>query len=87
MKYDLTFYSYCGMSNKIVEDGDIDKCRSKAAKVLRSRRNNGHFVTKVDDNKWECQEPEDCSMIPDSAGTLVLSVVETDDEDEYEEEE
>lgn len=78
----LNFNAYCGMSWKI-EEGDLDKCRIAAAQILRKRKRTGHFIHKIKENVWECQEPENSFMVPDTAGTLVLS--ETPEEFDSEE--
>jgi hypothetical protein len=71
----LSFSAYCGMSYDI----GGDDARLAAARFIRRRRNNGQTVVKLGDNRWECQEPANCSMIPDTAGILCL-----DDEDDFE---
>ena len=75
----LRFSSYCGMGNPIFSRSDratIGQARTIAARILRARRNSGHAVTVMTKGReWECCEPEDCAMIPDTAGTLVLAEV------------
>ena len=73
----LFFSAYCGMSYDI----SGDDARVAAARFIKARRKNGQTVVKLGDNRWECQEPENCSMIPDTAGILCL-----DDEDDFEDE-
>ena len=72
----LSFSAYCGMSYDIPGDD-----RAAAARFIRRRRKNGQRVVKLRANRWECQEPDNCSMIPDTAGILCL-----DDEDDFEDE-
>lgn len=67
----LRFSAYCGMSWRIAQ-GDLQSCRIAAAKILRKRKREGHAIVKLKPNKWECQEPENCMMVPDTAGVLVL---------------
>lgn len=76
----LSFSAYCGMSYDI----ESDNVRQSAARFIKRRRKNGQTVVKLRDNVWECQEPENCSMIPDTAG--ILSLDESSDENENEEE-
>ena len=71
----LSFSAYCGMTYDI-DSGD--DARKAAAKFIKRRRNNGQRVVKLRDNVWECQEPDNCVMIPDNAGILCL-----DDSDDY----
>ena len=33
-------------------------------------------------HKWEAEEPEDCMMVPDTAGLLVLYISKRDEEDD-----
>jgi hypothetical protein len=68
----LTFTSFSGMTWEVTR-GQEDHCRVQAAKILRKRRNTGHFVSKLKDSLWECTEPEDCCLIPDTAGYLSLN--------------
>jgi hypothetical protein len=74
----LSFSAFCGMSYDI----SGDDARTAAARFIKARRNNGQTVVKLGDNRWECQEPENCSMIPDTAGILCLDDSEDDFEDE-----
>jgi hypothetical protein len=67
----LTFTSFSGMTWEIFR-GEENDCRAMAAKVLRKRRNTDHFVRRIKSNLWECSEPENCCMIPDTAGYLKL---------------
>jgi len=78
----LSFSAFCGMSYDIPGD-DI---RVAAARFIRRRRKNGQRVVKLRDNVWECQEPENCSMIPDTAGVLSLDESSDENEEEYYEE-
>lgn len=82
--YSLTFSAYCGM-NWEVSFGDLEKCRLKAARILRSRKADGHFIHKIKENVWECQEPENSFMVPDTAG--ILSLKEVVEENDFNDEE
>ena len=73
----LSFSAYCGMTYDI----SGDDARVAAARFIKARRKNGQRVVKLRANRWECQEPDSCSMIPDTAGILCL-----DDEDDFEDE-
>jgi hypothetical protein len=80
----LSFSAYCGMTYDI----NGDDARTAAARFIRRRRKNGQTVVKLRANRWECQEPENCSMIPDTAGILCLDDdfeddFEDDDDDDY----
>jgi hypothetical protein len=70
----LSFSAYCGMTYDI----SGDDARKAAARFILRRRKNGQRVVKLRANRWECQEPDNCSMIPDTAGILCL-----DDEDDF----
>lgn len=78
--YTLTFSAYCGMSWKITE-GDLESCRTSAAKVLRNRKLSGHPIVKLKENKWECQESENNFLIPDTAGILTINEIEEPEEE------
>lgn len=75
----LTFTSFSGMTWEITR-GEESDCRVIAAKVLRKRRNTEHFVRKLKPNLWECSEPENCFMIPDTAGYLKLEHEKNDND-------
>jgi hypothetical protein len=77
----LSFSAYCGMTYDI---DSTDDARKSAAKFIRARRKNGQPVVKLRHNVWECQEPENCSMIPDTAGILALDDEDDEDEDNWE---
>lgn len=77
----LTHQAYCGM-NVPLGAGDIETMRAKAARILRRRRNAGFPCTKLGDGQWEIMEPEDCMMIPDQSGVMILTADWVDDEPE-----
>lgn len=78
------FSAYCGMTYEVEHDSEKG-LRKAAANFIRKRRNNGQPVVKLRENVWECQEPENCLMIPDTAGILSIdtSEPEFDCEEEY----
>lgn len=75
----LTMHAYCGMSIPLIERQDrmpVENARDRAARILRVRRNSGHYVSVLRKGEsWEIAEPEDCALIPDTAGTLSLDLV------------
>jgi hypothetical protein len=75
----LSFSAYCGMTYDISGD-DV---RVAAARFIKQRRKNGQTVVKLRHNVWECQEPENCVIIPDTAGILCLD----DEEDDFDDDE
>lgn len=80
--YRLRFHSYCGLSG-IPEDFaecesyDADArrdARRECAQRLRDARATGVPVAIVERGaEWEVSEPDDCALIPDSAGLLTLT--------------
>jgi hypothetical protein len=72
----LTLMGYCGMPIPIVEEGDKADCREEAARYIRNLRADGYPVVTVEPGQeWEVQEPDDCGMIPDECGMLLLRPV------------
>ncbi len=74
ISYRVTFSAHCGMIT--IDEGDLSlvDARSMAARVLRRRRKSGHLITGgPDDHSWDVGEPEDCCMVPDTAGILSVS--------------
>lgn len=80
--YTLVLHAYCGMSFPHGDPGmDRDDARQEAARLLRRRRRQGYPVTThLRGQEWEIMEPEDCLMVPDECGTLLLSAPENDDD-------
>jgi len=91
MAYRLKFAAHSGLGAYEVEEGDLAECRVAAAKLLRRRRRQDHPCTTLKiGQEWEVSEPEDCLMVPDTAGILWMEPVpepeEPDDEEWFEEE-
>jgi hypothetical protein len=87
VSYHLKFNAHCGMRTIDEEFVSREEGREKAAGILRRRRDSGHQVSTIDKGTyWECGEPEDCMMVPDTAGMLTLAEVIDEWEDDNEEE-
>ena len=68
----LTHYSFT-FGAGIPLEGEMDDIRESAAMHLRAARNSSHPVSTLErGQKWEITEPDDCAMIPDTAGILEL---------------
>jgi hypothetical protein len=72
--YTLTLHACCGMAEPIGDPGmDLDDARQAAARLIRRRRRQDFPVTVIEKGrKWEVEEPEDCFMVPDGCGVLIL---------------
>lgn len=72
--YRVMFYAYCGMSHMVGGyEYPLGEARELAARIIRKRRKSGHPVWTLNKGtKWEVGEPEDCPMVPDSAGILSI---------------
>jgi hypothetical protein len=72
--YTLTLHAYCGMAEPIGDNGmDLDDARQEAARLIRRRRRQDFPITVIEKGrKWEVEEPEDCFMVPDCCGVLIL---------------
>ena len=80
MKYRVQFYSYCGMPGLPHEFRDREDARSKAAAVLRARRRAGYqTITLTKGGEWEVLEPDNCLLVPDDCGQLVLRSIPEND--------
>jgi hypothetical protein len=87
VSFHLKFNAHCGMRTIDEEFVSREEGREKAATVLRRRRDSGHQVSTIDKGTyWECGEPEDCMMVPDTAGMLTLAEVfdESEEDNEWE---
>lgn len=79
----LKFAAYCGMTT-IQEHGDLADMRREVAKILKRRRKTEHPVYVSEPGReWEVSEPDDCAMIPDTAGILRLTEL-ADNQEPYE---
>lgn len=71
----VKFYSYSGLSGLPHEyqDDELGDARAYVARRLRKARKSGHHVITLQRGKqWEICEPDDCALIPDSAGVLTM---------------
>jgi hypothetical protein len=72
--YTVTLHAYCGMAQPIGDSVmDHDEARQEAASLLRRRRREEFPVTVIKKGRrWEIAEPDDCAMVPDCCGVLIL---------------
>lgn len=87
MGYTLVHHAYCGMSIPL-EAGTLEECRERAARRIRwARREEFPVVTLEKGKEWEIEEPDDCLLVPDSCGVLViaeaLEIADSDEPDEW----
>jgi hypothetical protein len=83
MAHRLKFAAHSGLGAYEVEEGELAECRLAAAKLLRRRRRQDHPCTTLKiGREWEISEPEDCLMVPDTAGILWLVEIEEPEQDE-----
>lgn len=88
--YRVSACAYCGMTTIDEETDDEAEARAMVARILRNRRRLGHPIVRVDHETdddgalvsatWECLEPADCAMVPDSAGFVSIDRQTDDDE-------
>jgi hypothetical protein len=72
--YTLTLHASCGMTQPI-GDASMDEAdaRQAAARLLRRRRRDDFPLTVIKKGpQWEVAELEDCAMLPDGCGVLIL---------------
>lgn len=71
--FTLALHAYCGMTVPIAYIPDHTGIRQVAARLIRRRRREGYPVAILEiGRRWEIMEPEDCMMVPDDCGCLVL---------------
>lgn len=77
----LRFRPYCSLDSEDIETGaDLAEARQSAADVIRARRAAGYAVKILERGaRWEVLEPDDCVMIPDDCGILILDDQTADD--------
>ena len=72
--YHVRFYAHSGLSGLPREYETREEARAYAARRLRNLRRSGHrCYTLARGEEWESQEPEDCALVPDTAGLLCLT--------------
>lgn len=72
-EYRAVFHAHCGITWDLDDDDDRTTVRNSVAAYLREKRREGRTVNVLEPGeRWEIEEPDDCIMIPDDAGTLVL---------------
>lgn len=70
----VRFFSHSGLSHAPQDWDTAAEAREDVASRLRTARNSGHHVDTLERGRdWEVCEPEDCAMVPDSAGLLSLT--------------
>jgi hypothetical protein len=71
--YTLSLHAYCGVTDPIDDGLDLAEARQRAARLIRRRRRQDFPVAVLEKGRrWEIQEPEDCFMVPDCCGVLIL---------------
>ncbi len=70
--YNVGFMAFCGMATISETFDTLAEARKYAARILRRRRKGGHYCSRLDGLAWECSEPENSAMVPDTAGILSI---------------
>lgn len=74
--FTLCFSAFSGCSPAPRRYETEDEARDAAARILSRRRRTGHVCSMLERGAaWECTEPADAFMIPDTAGLLSLERV------------
>lgn len=73
--YVVTFRAYCGMSHELGRYETLEEARQRIRQRNRYAQTQGCEVVRLDRTSWEHQEPENCVMVPDFAGTLHVKKV------------
>lgn len=91
-EYIVRMSAFCGMTYDLDSFECLQDARKRAAdriRWLRSEERDHSVSTLKKGLEWECTEPEDCAMIPDTAGILCIVTVShncPDCDDEFNEE-
>lgn len=78
----VNHHAYCGMLVPLGEYETLAEARQRAAKRLRWARNEGCPITKLGYHEWDVGEPDDCLMVPDFCGVLVIEEAQPEPEPE-----
>lgn len=75
--YIVKHIAYCGMSHIVDEFETREEALARAKKRVAWCEAHGLPVDVItEDEEWEIREPEDCLMVPDQCGLLVIRCVE-----------
>lgn len=87
--YKVVTHAWCGMTIPHDEFEDLDDAQDRLNQRCEWLRKQGCDLTFHSPHEIEVHEPEDCMMVPDFCGMLILSEVETvdpDDDEPYDDE-
>lgn len=71
--YSVQTHGYCGMTLSHGEFEELEEAQERIQKRLKYLEAQGCEITRLDAYKWEVGEPEDCWMVPDFCGYLVIT--------------
>ena len=73
--YVVKTYAYCGMVFEHGEFEDYDDALKRVESRIEWLKTLGSETEKIGADRWEVGEPENCNMVPDFCGTLVIKEV------------
>lgn len=73
--YEVKTYAYCGMVIPHREFDDIDAAIEYVDARIERLAKLGSETHHLGPFRWEVSEPENCSMVPDYCGTLVIKEI------------
>ena len=73
--YVVKTYAYCGMVFEHGEFEDYDDALKRVESRIEWLKTLGSETEKIGVDRWEVGEPENCNMVPDFCGTLVIKEV------------
>ena len=68
--YHVHFAAHSGITWEQDGGDELAEARAIAAQIIRAARSDGQRVDKLRRHEWELCEPDDCALIPDTAGIL-----------------
>lgn len=72
-RFRVVLWAYCGMRQTLAECETYADARGEAARIIRNARSEGqHVEITARGVMWELCEPDDCVMVPDNAGNLLI---------------
>ncbi len=81
-RFRVVLHAYCGMRQTLAECETYADARAEVARILRAARNDAQPVSTIGRGvMWELEEPDDCAMVPDNAGTLLIRYPAHEDEE------
>jgi hypothetical protein len=70
--FDVVMLSYCGLSEVLTSDVELDDAKALILERLRRAMRRGCPVVKIGHGEWEIETPDDAASVSDREGFIKL---------------